>query len=275
MKHAMRGNTVLKVVCYADDILVLCRSRADLETMMNIIAKKFENFGLKLAESKTATMTWNTDEDTKNEESLITVNGVQLKNVREFRYLGHTLTNEAKPKYLTSQIGLAYAAWNDHKKMLTDRRINLRTRVRIAESVVRSRLTYALQTDRLPVHDRKKLDSIWLRMCRKMVRNGFRRVGGENEDSIKFFYKNEDIARICKTQPASVFCEIQHLKFVGHVTRMENDAPQKQWLFAKTHSGQTDQWKLLARDWNMEPGQIRRVVANRKSLQELLNATTK
>ena len=70
MKHAMRGNTVLKVVCYADDILVLCRSRADLETMMNIIAKKFENFGLKLAESKTATMTWNTDEDTKNEESL-------------------------------------------------------------------------------------------------------------------------------------------------------------------------------------------------------------
>ena len=159
--------------------------------------------------------------------------------------------------------------------MLTDRRINLRTRVRIAESVVRSRLTYALQTDRLPVHDRKKLDSIWLRMCRKMVRNGFRRVGGENEDSIKFFYKNEDIARICKTQPASVFCEIQHLKFVGHVTRMENDAPQKQWLFAKTHSGQTDQWKLLARDWNMEPDQIRRVVANRKSLQELLNATTK
>ena len=92
---------------------------------------------------------------------MITVNGVQLKNVREFRYLGHTLTNEAKPKYLTSQIGLAYAAWNDHKKMLTDRRINLRTRVRIAESVVRSRLTYALQTDRLPVHDRKKLDSIW------------------------------------------------------------------------------------------------------------------
>ena len=161
MKHAMRGNTVLKIVCYAYDILVLCRSRADLETMMNIIAKKFENFGLKLAESKTVTMTWNTDEDTKNEESLITVNGVQLKNVREFRYLGHTLTNEAKPKYLTSQIGLAYAAWNDHKKMLTDRRINLRTRVRIAESVVRSRLTYALQTDRLPVHDRKKLDSIW------------------------------------------------------------------------------------------------------------------
>ena len=57
MKHAMRGNTVLKIVCYAYDILVLCRSRADLETMMNIIAKKFENFGLKLAESKTVTMT--------------------------------------------------------------------------------------------------------------------------------------------------------------------------------------------------------------------------
>ena len=57
-----------------------------------------------------------------------------------------------------------------------------------------------------------------------------RRVGGE-EESIKFFYENEDIARICNTKPASVFCEIQHLKFVGHIARMDNDAPQKMAIF--------------------------------------------
>jgi len=98
-------------------------------------------------------------------------------------------------------------------------------------------------------------------------------VGGE-ERSMRFFYKNEDIARICKTKPASVFCEIQHLKCVGHIARMDNDSPQKQWLFSKTGNGRTDQWKLLGRDWNMEPGQIRRVVSNKKSLHELLNVAT-
>jgi len=55
---------------------------------------------------------------------------------------------------------------------------------------------------------------------------------------------------------------------------MDNDAPQKQWLFSKNHHGHTDQWKLLARDWNMEPEQIRRVVADKQSLQELFNTAT-
>ena len=57
-------------------------------------------------------------------------------------------------------------------------------------------------------------------------------------------------------------------------TWMDNDAPQKQWLFSKTGHGQTDQWKLLGRDWNTEQGQIRRVVSNKKSLHELLNVAT-
>ena len=203
----------------------------------------------------------------------MTHRNTDLKNLREFRYLGHTLSNHDKPKFLTAQIGQAYAAWNDHKKVLTDHRIKLWIRVRIAESIVRSRLTYSLQTDRLKPHERTKIDGIWLRMCRKMIKGGLRRVGGENnEESVKFFYKNEEVARICKTKPASIFCEIQHLKYVGHVARMDNGAPQKQWLFAKPAKGHTDQWKLLGRDWNMAPEQIRRVISDRKSLHELLNA---
>ena len=231
---------------------------------MIFIAKKFENFGLKLAENKTETMTWNTTTEIMEKESIITVNGKELKNVREFRYLGHKLTNELKPKFLTSQIGLAYSAWNEHKKVLTDQRIKLWIRVQIAESLIRSRLVYALQTDRLKSHEKTKVDSIWTRMCRKMVKGGFRRqtLESSNEDSI------------CKTSSASVFCEAQHLRFIGHIARMDNDSPQKQWLFAKTKHGHTNQWISLARDWNMEPTQIRRTIATKQSIEELLNATT-
>ena len=242
---------------------------------MNIIAQKFENFGLRLAESKTVTMTWNTTDDIMKMESLISINGTELKNLRDFRYLGHTLSNEPKPKFLSIQIGLAYAAWNDHKKVLKDQRIKLWTRVKIAESLVRSRLTYA--QDRLQVHEKSKIDSIWLRFCRRMVKGGFRRKGtrdDENENSVHYYYTNERISELCNTKPASVFCDAQHLRFIGHIARMENDVPQKQWLFAKQARHQKDQWIMLGRDWNMEPTQIRKTISKKESVEALLKATT-
>ena len=124
-------------------------------------------------------------------------------------------------------------------------------------------------------HEKKKIDSIWVRMCRKMLKGGFRRVQNQDgEDTFKFFYKNEDVIRICKTKTAAVFCEGQHLRFLGHIARMDNNAPQKQWLFAKNHRGHTDQWIALAKDWNVTPEQIRRTIANKQSLEELLQATS-
>lgn len=105
-----------------------------------------------------------------------------------------------------------------------------------------------------------------------MIRGGFRRVGSEDEENpnYKYVIKNDEVQEICKTQKASVFCEAQHLKFVGHVARMDNDAPQKQWLFAKTHKGCTSQWKLLGRDWNVSEQQIRKTISDKKSLNDFL-----
>ena len=50
-----------------------------------------------------------------------------------------------------------------------------------------------------------------------MVRGGFRCVDGEGANKHKYKYSNADIAKICKTQTASVFCETQHLKYIVHV----------------------------------------------------------
>ena len=272
MKHQMSGFTNCKFVKFADDILVLCKTKDELEQVMNIIAGKFEDFGMVLAETKTVTMTWNTSDETMKTESLISVNGTPLSNLREFKYLGHVLTNEKKAKFLSAQIGLAYGAWNELKTTLTDHNIYLKTRVRIAESVFRSRLTYALQTDRLLPSQRDTIDSIWFRTCRKMIRGGFRRIGSEDDENPNFKYviKNEEVQQICKTQRASAFCEAQHLKFVGHVARMGNDAPQKQWMFADTRKGCANKWKLLGKDWNVSEQQIRKTISNKKSLNDFL-----
>ena len=81
--------------------------------------------------------------------------------------------------------------------------------------------------------------------CRKMILGGFRRVGSKDDENPNYSYvlTNDQVQKICNTQRASVFCEAQHLKFIGHISRMKNNAPQKQWLFAKTRKDCTDQWK--------------------------------
>ena len=102
-KHRSRGNLLAKLILYADDILVVARSKEELEGMMQIITKHFTEFGLRVAESKTVTMTWRTTPDIQEATTLISLNGKDLENVRSFRYLGnrqnsiHTYLPPTKP----------------------------------------------------------------------------------------------------------------------------------------------------------------------------------
>ena len=269
-KHPSRGDLLAKLILYADDILVVASSKEELEGMMRIICKHFNDFGLRVAESKTVTMTWRTTPDIQKSESLISVNDTDLGNVRSFRYLGHWLTDDPKmPKYLNHQLGAAQGEWSKHKRFYTDKEINLHTRVKIAEARVRSRLTYALQSDRLTRRQCDNIDSVWMRMLRSMVRGGFRRKYGEHSYTLS----NASILTTCNTRSASSFCKQQHLKFIGHITRMENNAIQKQMLFAPPRKGETSLWKRLANDYKIDESQLRRVVYNKKALNELLKVT--
>ena len=235
--------------------------------MVTIIVETFKNFGLTLSCKKTETMSWNTPENVQLETSLISVNNTNLKNVRKFKYLGHWLSdNLHKTACLGHQFGAAYQKWNEWKNVLTNQRIKLVTRVKFAESVIRSRLTYAVQTDRLKAGQKVTIDGVWTRMLRKMIKNGFSKIS-ENSNVPK--YSNQDVLKICRTKSASTFCQVQHLKFMAHVARMDNDALQKQWLFTQ-YPGTKCQWLPLANDLGIDPIQLRKTIFDKRKLNELL-----
>ena len=224
-QHPMRGSITPKLIMYADDIFVVARSKAELQGMMRIIAKHFADFGLRMAESKTVTMTWNTTEDIKESATQISINDEDLQNVRSFRYLGHWLTDDPKqPKFLKQQLGAALGAWSKDRRYFCDFDINLRTRVKVAEARVRAKLCYALQSDRLRQRELDKIDSVWMRMLRAMVRGGLEREPNKYSYSIG----RARILTLCNTREASTFVREQHIKYVAHVCRMENSALQKQ-----------------------------------------------
>ena len=53
----------------------------------------------------------------------------------------------------------------------------------------------------------------------------------EGEVDWSFKLSNEAIREITKTTEIKNFCDMQHLKYIAHVTRRENSSLQKQILF--------------------------------------------
>ena len=50
-----------------------------------------------------------------------------------------------------------------------------------------------------------------------------------------YVFNNDKLCEITKSTNISSFCRIQHLKYIAHVTRLENDSLQKQLLFTTNH----------------------------------------
>ena len=165
------------MILYADDIALMCGDIEELSEILKIFDTTFTRFGLKISTDKTETMAFNVPEEIKAKPSLISLGGVALKNVRCFKYLGHTVTNndDDPSKYLTHRISSAFQKWNELKHVLTDNRIRMSTRVKFLEACIRMRLLYSVQSWDLSAEELRKIESIWHNFPRKMVYNGFKR----------------------------------------------------------------------------------------------------
>ena len=176
-----------------------------------------------------------------NRKSIINLENEDIENVRQFKYLGHMLSNvhTITPSFITNQISSAYQKWNELKSMLLDKRIHLPTRIKFLEAYIRSRLLYSVQAWQLNTAEMRKIESVWNGFLRRMVKGGFRRrnaprdVDFNPEDSTSWAYiiSNDELKRITNTTDIKVFCKTQHLKYIAHVMRSNNDILQKQFLF--------------------------------------------
>ena len=126
---------------------------------------------------KKQTMAFNVPGDIKSKPSLISIEGVALKNVRTFKYLGDMITyNDEDPShYLSFRISSAFQKWNELKHVLTDKRINMPNRMKFLETCVRSRLLYSAQSWELSASEMRNLETSWHGILRKMITNGFKR----------------------------------------------------------------------------------------------------
>ena len=292
--HALNGSQRLRMILYADDIAILCNDVDELADILNIYDKTFKRFGLKISYGKTETMAFNVPEEIKAKPSLFSVGGGKIKNVRTFKYLGHVITNndDDPSHYLSFRISSAFQKWNELKHVLTDKRIFMSIRMKFLEACVRSRLLYSCQSWELSAAEMRKLETIWYGFLRKMVSNGYKRkfVPPEYLKAKKaakktgeivpepegldwaYVFNNDKLCEITKSTNISSFCRIQHLKYIAHVTRLENDSLQKQLLFTTNHKKYSrDPWIKTEKELKISKLQIQRTMQNKEELMSLLH----
>ena len=77
--QGLSGIQRLRMLLYADDIVLLCNDRDELSEIVKIYDKTFARFGLNISTDKTETMAFNVDEEIKSRPSHISIGDVAMK----------------------------------------------------------------------------------------------------------------------------------------------------------------------------------------------------
>ena len=156
----------------------------------------------------------------------------------------------------------------------------MKTRKKMLESCVRSRLLSGTQTWFPKEVQMKKLKASWIQFLRSMVKGGFKRrnVPGRNDEEIeeeeldyRYVYKNDRIQRIVGSPPLEEFANKQYLKYIGHICREENTKLTKILLFSKpTKQYYRDPWHKISNLLGVTIEQAKRTTQSRKKFAELV-----
>ena len=163
-------------------------------------------------------------------ETIASLRGTPIDNVKSFIYLGCVIKyNEPSTgdTELNLRIDAAENAFYAHGKNLMNKKIILKTRVQILDSLVRSRLTYSCPVWTTTVAQLNKICSAYTSMLRKMVKGGYKRKANQ----WSFVYTNDDIKRLCHASEVSKFVMIQQRNYAAHIIRMDNQSMAKRLFF--------------------------------------------
>ena len=124
---------------------------------------------------------------------------------------------------------------NELRNVLSDPKVNIRTRRKLLEACVRSRLTYGLQALFPNVQQLRSLGTCWNQLLRSMVKGGWKRRDTSDdveEKDYRFVYTNADITGIIKTANLRDNVYAQYLRYTGHICRMPNTSLVKKMMFS-------------------------------------------
>ena len=243
------GSFDLDWLGYADDLELAFDDISNLQRGLEALDEIFKRFNLTINVSKTKTMIFNyqyiNDNPTTYPITITKLNNTPVENVMKFRYLGDEIKYDEPAtgdSEIELRINVAESKFYELSKKFLNHKIYLKTRIKILNIIVRSRLTYSCQTWNLTRRQRDRINSCYTSMLRKMVKGGYRRKPGTEWS---FVYRNEDLHTICGTEDVNIFTAHQQKKYLAHLSRQPNTCMTKRLLFNSNEAAKTGRTSTL------------------------------
>ena len=134
--------------------------------------------------------------DTKEKKVSIHIDHKEVEQVQSFTYLGQLITDDGKSEgEIRSRIGLAKNAFSKRYKLLTNKNISLKTRLRLTKCYVWSLLTYACDIWTLSKQMEAKIDAFEMWSYRRIMRISWKEMKGNAEVLKMIGLKNAELSR--------------------------------------------------------------------------------
>ncbi|KAG1651557.1 Nuclear export mediator factor NEMF [Nymphon striatum] len=149
---------------YADDTVLIADSKTKLQQLLDTVNSASKEYGMEINEKKTETMIITKKKEAEIPTCKITGNGINLKQVKSFKYLGTTINWDAKDeKELNIRIAQAKAAFQQMKTILCNKNISFKTRYRVLNCYIYPIFQYNSETWNIskPMADKINAFEMW------------------------------------------------------------------------------------------------------------------
>ena len=158
------GGKLLKDVRFADDQGMIAGSESGLQETMNALNTTATNYDMKINIKKTKVMRVSR----KGGDVNIFINGIKVEQVKSFKYLGHTMTEDGRCETeIKCRIAQAKEAFSKRKDLLT-KSLRKQTKIKIVKTLVWTTLLYGSETWTLTKEDVRKLEALEMWLWRRV-----------------------------------------------------------------------------------------------------------
>ena len=209
----------LSYLAYADDLVLMARSEAALQKMMDIFVRVVDAFGQEVSIAKTKVMVSErvTPANPTRSPATITVHGKPLGLVDSFIYLGCSVawdgSLDGEIKRRVQRMVAAFSRW---RSVLENFDIDIRARLLLFQSVVASNGLYGCETWTVSNAHFNTLDATHFHLLRRTVGP---QVYASSQTELLAFIRQ--VAPEAKIFPLRALAMKRMLRFWGHVARME------------------------------------------------------
>jgi hypothetical protein len=158
------GGNLLNDVRFADDQGMLAGSEAGLQKTMDGLNTTSLKYDMKINIEKTKVMKVSREGGVVS----IMINGKKIEQVKSFKYLGHTMTEDGRCETeIKCRIAQAKEAFANRKELLT-KSLKKSTKIKIVKTLVWTTLLYGSETWTLRKEDIRKLEALEMWIWRRM-----------------------------------------------------------------------------------------------------------